>query len=215
VDDEKTRNMTAVLRSPDQTVVLRGVNWETYERLLADQEEASGPRLYYDCGTLEIMSPSDRHERTKDTLALAFQLIASEMGIDFVSTGSTTFRREDLKKGFEPDSCFYVRNAETVRAKDRIDFKVDPPPELVIEVVATNPVLNKLSLYSAAGVPEIWLCDEDRIEILGLDSTAYLPKVESSFLRGVTGRVLKEFVLSSREMKSTAWMKSVREWVAR
>jgi Uma2 family endonuclease len=141
-----------------------------------------------------------------------FQLLASEMEIDVFAAGSTTFRREDLRKGFEPDSCFYVRNAEAVRAKDRIDLNVDPPPDLVIEVAATNPVLNKLSLYSAAGVPEVWLYDDDQVEILGLDSKTYRQRAESSFLPGVTGSILKEFVFSSREMKSPAWIKSVREW---
>jgi len=207
--------MTAVFSTPDQTVALTGVHWETYERLLADQEDRSGPRLYYDCGTLEIMSPSSRHERTKETLALFVQLLAGEMGVDFVSVGSTTFRREDLQKGFEPDSCFYVRNAETIRAKDKIDLSVDPPPDLVIEVAVTNPVLNKLSLYSAAGVPEVWIYDEDHVEILALDSKTYRQKAESSFLPGVTGATLQEFVFSSREMKSPAWIKSVRDWAAK
>lgn len=103
--------MTAVFSTPDQAVVLTGVNWETYERLLADQEDRSGPRLYYDCGTLEIMSPSSRHENINRTLALLFQLLASEMEIDVFAAGSTTLRREDLRKGFEPDSCFtfYMR----------------------------------------------------------------------------------------------------------
>ena len=53
--------MTVGLRS-DQTVVLRGVRWETYERLLIDYEEISGTRLNYAFGTLEIMAPSSEHE---------------------------------------------------------------------------------------------------------------------------------------------------------
>lgn len=99
-----------------------------------------------------------------------------------------------------------------MRAKDKIDLNVDPPPDLVIEVAATNPVMDKLSLYSAAGVPEVWLYADDHIEILGLDSKTYRQKAESSFLPGVTGSILKEFVLSSREMKSPGWIKSVRDW---
>ncbi|GEM_PF-3876075 len=39
-----------------QRVVLRGVSWDTYERLRHDLEAHSAPRLTYDEGTLEIMT---------------------------------------------------------------------------------------------------------------------------------------------------------------
>ena len=206
--------MTTALRTSDQAIVLEGVHWETYERLLADQQESSGTRLNYDCGTLEIMAPSSEHERLNDAIRLLFQLLAGEMGIDVLAVGSTTFRRQDLLKGFEPDASFYIRQAESLRSKDRIDLSVDPPPDLVIEIEITNPVMDKLSIFSAAGVPEVWLYREGRIEILALESNTYRRKTESAFLPGVTDSVLSEFVRSSKEMKSTAWIKSVRGWVA-
>ncbi len=56
------------------------------------------------------------------------------MGVDLDGLGSTTLRREDPESGFEPDQCFYVRNAERMRNKTRIDFTVDPPPDLIVEV---------------------------------------------------------------------------------
>lgn len=198
--------MTTALRTSDQAIVLEGVHWETYERLLADQQENSGTHLNYDCGTLEIMSPSSEHERLNEAITLLVQLLANEMGIDVLAVGSTTFRRQDLLKGFEPDASFYIRQAEALRSKDRIDLSVDPPPDLVIEIQTTNPVMEKLSIFSAAGVPEVWLYRKDRIEILGLESNTYRRKTESSFLPGVTDNLLSEFVRSSKEMKSTVWI---------
>jgi len=41
--------------------------------------------------------------------------------------GSTTFKRADLARGFEPDECYYLQNAPAVRAKDQVDLSVDPP----------------------------------------------------------------------------------------
>ena len=50
--------MAAVLHLPEQKVILKGVSWETYERLLAEHEEESGTRFTYDGGILEILVPS-------------------------------------------------------------------------------------------------------------------------------------------------------------
>jgi len=207
--------MTTVLREPDQTVILRGIHWDTYERLLADQQESSGTRLNFDCGTLEIVSPSSEHEQLKETITLLFQLMASELEIDVVAAGSTTFRRKDLRKGFEPDASFYIRNAQAVRKRPQIDLRRDPPPDVVVEIEITSPAINKLSIFAAAAVPEVWLYRDDRVEILALESKTYQKKMESSFLPGVTDEVLTSFVRSSRTMTSVEWIKAVRTWAKR
>ena len=207
--------MTTVLREPDQTVILRGIHWETYERLIADNQESSGARLNFDCGTLEIVSPSSEHEQLKETITLLFQLMASELEIDVVAAGSTTFRRKDLRKGFEPDASFYIRNAQAVRKRPQIDLRRDPPPDVVVEIEITSPAINKLSIFAAAAVPEVWLYRDDRVEILALESKTYQKKMESSFLPGVTDEVLTSFVRSSRTMTSVEWIKAVRTWAKR
>ena len=207
--------MTTVLREPDQTVILRGIHWDTYERLLADQQESSGTRLNFDCGTLEIVSPSSEHEQLKETITLLFQLMASELEIDVVAAGSTTFRRKDLRKGFEPDASFYIRNAQAVRKRPQIDLRRDPPPDVVVEIEITSPAINKLSIFAAAAVPEVWLYRDDRVEILALESKTYQKKMESSFLPVVTDEVLTSFVRSSRTMTSVEWIKAVRTWPKR
>ena len=206
------KGTTPVLNTGDQSVVLRGIQWETYERLLADHGDQSGTRLNYDCGTLEIMAPSSRHEITKETISLLFQLLAKEAGIDALAAGSTTFCRPEALKGFEPDACFYVRNTASIRAKEKIDLSVDPPPDVVIEIEVTHSVMDKLSLFADAGVPEVWLYVEDRIEILKFSSSSYIKSSESSALPGATGSVLTEFLRTSRDMPSPRWIDSVSDW---
>jgi hypothetical protein len=56
------------------------------------------------------------------------------MGVDVESVGSTTFKRQDLERGFEADKCFYFQHAEQVRVRDEIDLAVDPPPDLIVDV---------------------------------------------------------------------------------
>src|SRR5690348_5159419 len=62
--------MATVLPPPAQNVILHNLSWGTYERLLADLENSSAPRLTYDRGTLEIMSPLPEQERAKQNFTL-------------------------------------------------------------------------------------------------------------------------------------------------
>src|SRR5438445_7180340 len=59
---------------------------------------------------------------------------SEELNVEAWNLGSTTFKREDLARGFEADCCFYFENEDRVRGKERIDLKTDPPPDLVIEI---------------------------------------------------------------------------------
>ena len=48
---------------PEDTVVIfHGVSWEEYEQLLAQAGEASGLRISFDDGTLQVMTLSSEHE---------------------------------------------------------------------------------------------------------------------------------------------------------
>ncbi len=149
-------HMATVMSTPDTSVVLHDVSWRTYESLLKDFVDRSSPRLTFDRGTLEIMSPTKQHEEFNRILALLVDTASDELGLDVQSLGSTTFRREDLDRGFEPDSCFYFAEAGRVRRKKKVDLSFDPPPELVIEVDITSSSLPKDSIYATLGVPE---CD--------------------------------------------------------
>lgn len=200
-----------IVKSPaEQRVVLHNVSWETYERLLAEHADSSAPRFAYDRGELEIMSPNPEHERANRRIAQLVLAVADEMGITAEDLGSTTFRREDLERGFEPDSCFYMRNEEAIRGKGRIDLTVDPPPDLVIEVDITSPSLDKLSIYARMGVPEVWRYDGRKVSILG--GEAYAETARSAALRPLTSEILSRFIEESKTIERRAWMRKVREW---
>lgn len=139
-----------------QRVILPHVCWETYERLLADHQESSGLHFTYDQGRLEILAPSLRYGKLKHTIATLVELLAGERNIDIEGVGSTTFRRQDLARGFEPDACFYIAHAAHMRQREDVDLTVDPPPDLVIEIDITSTSLNKMPIFAALGVPEVW-----------------------------------------------------------
>ena len=198
-----------------QCVTLDGISWETYERLLAEHNEVSGTHFTYDRGRLEIMVLSAQHEAVKHALTVLVGVFAEELNIDVYGLGSTTFRRVDLERGFEPDACFYIQRESLVRGKNEINLTVDPPPELIIEIDITSPSLNKLSLFAALGIQEVWRYDGVRVAILQLEAGEYVETAASTALPGVTGEALAQFIDTSKQLAYTAWLRSVREWTRR
>ncbi|MBI3249376.1 MAG: Uma2 family endonuclease [Deltaproteobacteria bacterium] len=195
-----------------QCVVLDGVSWETYVRLLAEHGESGGAHFTYDRGRLEIMVLSAAHEALKHALEVLVEIFAEELNIDVRGFGSTTFRRADLERGFEPDACFYIRQEPSVRGKREIRLTVDPPPDLVIEIDISHSSLNKLPIFAALGIPEVWHHDGTKVTIVTLEASAYREVAESAALPGVTGEVLSRFVETNTQLQPTLWRRSVRDW---
>ncbi len=79
--------------------------------MMQERSESRVPRFVYDRGEIEITSPSTEHESIAFYIGLLVAVFAEEAGVDLYGAGSTTFEREDLERGFEPDACFYVQNA--------------------------------------------------------------------------------------------------------
>ena len=95
--------MSVVNRPSTNRVIVRNVSWETYERLLKDLENSSSPRLAYDHGVLEIMSPHLEHETANQALATIVEIALEELEVEFRNVGSTTFKREESERGrFDP-----------------------------------------------------------------------------------------------------------------
>ena len=207
--------MSTVLDTPlavERRVVLHNISWKTYEQIMEEIGDVSAPRLTYDDGDLEIMSPSPEHEKVNRTIATLVNIAALEIEVEADDLGSTTFKREGLKRGFEPDSCFYVQSESLVRGKDRLDLTVDPPPDLVIEIDITSSSTRKRAIFAKFGVPEVWRYDGRQVEIFSLVSGAYVKAETSSVLPFFTAEVLTRFVAESRTMSRLEWMKSVRDW---
>lgn len=207
--------MAKTLELPEQKVILEGISWETYERLLVDNGDRGVPRFAYDRGVLEAMSPSAEHDVMARNIALVVTVVAEETGVDVLDAGSTTFRREDLQRGFEPDGCFYIQNERRIRGKRRIDLTVDPPPDLVIEVDITSPSLDKLPIYAHIGVPEVWRHDGEKLTIFSLEGEQYVGAAASRVLPPLNVDVLSDFLEASRTQGRTVWMRAVRVWARR
>ena len=142
----------------ERRVTLDGVSWAFCQNMLAEVGE-NQVRLTFDQGRLEILSPLPIHEQIKKILARLIEAYADEMHLTIEGLGSTTFGREDLQKGLEPDECYYVANARAVIGKEDFDWTLDPPLNLAIEVDISRPDVARQPIYAAIGVTEIWRYD--------------------------------------------------------
>jgi Uma2 family endonuclease len=174
--------MSTVRARSGRRLVLYSVRWRTYERLLRIFDDRH-LRITYDRGALEIMTLSSPHERFKSLLGYLLCVLVEELGWNMASYGSMTFKRRALKRGLEPDECYWIQNEALVRHKDQIDLAVDPPPDLVIEIDWTRSALDRQSIYEAMRVPEVWRYNGQvlRVDLLGADGKYVEGRVSRAF----------------------------------
>lgn len=207
---------TAVKARPAEktkdTFILSNISWETYESLVSDKNGPIGARVTYDGGMLQLMSPGPDHEVRNRKLAYVIETLAVEWNIEFEALGSTTFKRADLFKGFEPDSCFYIQNVAAVRGKKEIDLLVDPPPDLVIEIDITNPSLDKFPIFAAVGVPEVWQYRNKVVTLFERRVDHYIEADHSQAFPTLTSVILTKFLDDSERLGRVEWARSLRAW---
>lgn len=202
--------MSVVTKTPSANrVILNGVSWEAYERLLQDFEDRSSPRFAYDHGVLEIMTLYLEHEQYKWTISSIVEMCLEEMDSDYVNAGHTTFKREAVLRGFEADASFYIRNVDRIRHKKRIDLELDPPPDLAIEIDLTRDSLDKLSIYAALRIPEVWRY-KDSLEMMTLDKNRYVRVPASTAIPVLTPELVMELVRAYPSMKRPTWARQTR-----
>jgi Uma2 family endonuclease len=142
----------------EPNVVFHDASWAFYEALLAEFGEQP-KRVNYDRGTLEIMTISFEHEGYKEAIGDMISDISKEFDIPMARRGSSTLKREEKQRGLESDQCYWIANERIVRGLKRLDLGIHPPPDLVLEIDITHAAVDRESIYSALGVPEMWHFD--------------------------------------------------------
>jgi Uma2 family endonuclease len=179
---EGFESLNLSLDDPEERLILSGVSWEEYEKLLAHFGDSARYRVSYLEGMLEIMSPSRRHEVSKKDIARLLEVYLEEAEIDFWGLGSTTFRRCKDEAGKEPDECYCIGTEK--------DF-----PDLAIEVVLTSGGINALEIYRRLGVREVWFWQHNRLKVYRLsDNGQYQEQPTSQLLPNLDLSLLAKYV---------------------
>ncbi|MCA8955310.1 MAG: Uma2 family endonuclease [Planctomycetes bacterium] len=162
--------------------------------------EGSGVRITYSDGEVELMSPSTDHEWIKKTIARLVEAWSEETGVDLTGYGSWTVKKQRLSMGLEPDECYVLGTEEKSR------------PDLAIEVVRTHGGLDKLQVYRALGVPEVWIWKDQRIDVFALRDTGYEQVAASEVLPDLDVTQVQRFVSHSNQTQAVReYRRSLRQ----
>jgi Uma2 family endonuclease len=197
----------------EQRVLLQNISWQTFKTMLAEMGAERGSRLAYDQGTLEIMTPLMPHENSNRLIELFIGVLCEELGLEIKRTGSLTMTRDDLERGAEPDSSYYIQNEYRVRDLVDIDLASDPPPDLVLEVEYSRSKVNKFRLYASMGVPEFWRYNGSVLRVYILESGHYSECAISPTFAPVPVTEIPRFIQESRKVGEVAITRAFRTWV--
>lgn len=195
------------------TLTLRNVPWTEYEALLEAVGEARGLRFFYDEGTLQIMTLSSEHENYAELIKRLVDRLSAKLRIEILFFGASTMKRQDRNKGTEPDGCFYVQTAVAIGRKIQIDFNVDPPPDIVIEIDVHHDSLSKFPLYASLGVPEIWRYDGRALTMYRLEREQYVSVPSSAALPVLEARTLTDFLNLSSQKNQHQILLAFEQWL--
>ncbi|MGB7439512.1 MAG: Uma2 family endonuclease [Coleofasciculaceae cyanobacterium] len=184
---------------PGQKATLQPVSWQRFEAILAQIGERRSSRIAYANSILEIMVPLPEHERSKVLIADLVKVLLKAEKRRWEPLGSTTFKREGMAAGIEPDDCFYIQNCKAVIGKNRLDLSVDPPPDLALETDVTSKT--ELAAYQALQVPELWIYSGDKLTINVLRRGRYIDSETSPTFPSLAVReIIPQFVQRAREV---------------
>jgi Uma2 family endonuclease len=209
-----TRLLDAV--PPDTRVVFHNVTWDAYQNVVLALGERENCRVAFDGENIEMMTLGPFHERQRSRLDWFIVIVAGELLIRSEPMGSTTWRREGLKRAIEPDLCYYfdpAKLAAAAAAADSDDIGDFPNPDLAVEVDVSPPKIDRSGIYAALEVPEFWRVREKSVSIerLGPDGE-YVPAPRSRFLPPVRPDEVTRWVFTEDSADRLAWAERLREW---
>jgi Uma2 family endonuclease len=179
---------------PEQRITYCDRTWEQFKLIEQGLEGLKGLRLFYFDGKVEILMPGQAHELFKTILAILVEAFLFEHEIEFRGTGSMTIKSEGLASG-EPDESYQIG-----------DFK------LIVEIIFTSSSLDKLGLYQAVGIHEVWFWEDGLLGIHHLQENRY-EKVDRSRipeLMAIDLEVLANCIL----IGETSFLRARKEFLA-
>lgn len=186
----------------DQRTVIHAVSWAQFEAFVDMRGDCAGPRISYLDGELEIISPSRSHERLKTTWACLFETWADAVDLEIEGYGAWLLKTDPKSNaGIEPDECYVLG---TLGEREIPDF--------ALEVVWTNPLVDKIEIYRRLGVREIWVWQKNTIHVLALRNGKYERQEHSDLIANLDFRLFERCL---REPSQTAAVKLLRAELAR
>ncbi len=160
------------------------------------------------------MTTSRRHELYKKHLARFIEIMAEELNRPFDTAGNMTFQKETLARGLEADDCFWFEHEAAMRGKLTWDANADPPPDLGLEIEVSRSVLNRMGIYAALRVPEVWRFDGQSLKVHRLQADgSYQQQAGSQIFPGIPLDELVRFVNLAQTTDLLSVIRAFRQWI--
>ena len=196
-----------------QRLTFSGVDWDDYERLVDRLGDDYHVRVSYSEGRLEIMGPSNKHEKIKGLINRLVTITCYELDLRWLSLGSVTLKKRALRRGAEADDCFYFAAVGTIIRQDTLDLATDPVPDIVVEVDLSSQSTRKLQIYASFGVLEVWRYRKGGLEILKLSDNDYQSVSASQFLPLITAERITQYIADCESGGDLEAQHALREWL--
>jgi Uma2 family endonuclease len=203
---------------PDTRVVIAGVSWEFYNRFSSAVRDGDNCRVAFDGTDIEMMTLGPLHERYKTRFDTFIAIVADERRIQYQPQGSTTWKRKKVKRGIEPDSCYYFdpekllacAAAEAIGSNSVKDY---PNPDLAVEIDLSPSRIDRPGIYAALQIPELWRL---RAGVVSIEKFAppgvYVPAERSQFLF-IRPEDVTRWIVGEDSRDQATWKFRLREWV--
>ena len=128
-----------------------------------------------------------------------------------------TFRRKDLDRGLEPDECNWLKNWQEMREVREFDPLIHPAPDLVLEVDVSRSSIDRIRMFAALGVPEIWRYRRSgEFEVRVLEESGEYAIVDPSLaLGGYQPAQILKFVNDNPGQSTSALLRAFRRCLAK
>jgi Uma2 family endonuclease len=166
------------IQLPAGAVVRIPATWQEYQQLCDRRGDGSIPRLKYRDGEVLLMSPLLVHGRDANLISDIVKALLDKDDREYDAFTPVTMTLPE-ESGIEPDYCFYIDNWQAVSGKKRIDWRQDPPPDLVIEIDVTS--YSDVRDYLPYRVPEVWLFKKQHLLIYQMQREDYQLQNQSRY----------------------------------
>lgn len=196
------------IQLPPGAVVRLPATWQDYQLLSQQRGDNAVPHIKYRTGKVLLMAPLPEHGRNANLIADIVKVLLDHFGREYEAFTPITMELPE-SSGIEPDYCFYIDNWEVIAGKKRINWSVDPPPDLVLEVDVTS--YTDFNDYLPYRVPEVWLLRGDQIAIYRLQDDGYSLQTSSEYFPNVNLQaVVAECLRIAYERNTSAAIRELR-----
>ena len=106
-----------------------------------------------------------------------------------------------------------IATKTVVGPEQRYDLTLHPPPDLVLEVEISRSVLDRLGIYAAMKIPEVWRWDGTRLRFCVLRRGGYVETDRSPSFPVLAAGEVERFLALHPTMSETKLLRAFRVWV--